>query len=124
VTLFVAASSVALGVRPAYADTPAQENAGATQEGQSVGKMTDDTMITAKVKAAFVKDEKVSALRIKVTTNNGIVQLSGFANSAQEADRAAEVARNVAGVKDVKSDIQLKAQSKEPSSDTPMKQSY
>lgn len=102
-------------ISPAYAaDMPSQESTGATQE--SAGQMTDDTMITTKVKAAFVKDEKVGALRIKVTTNNGIVQLSGFANSAQEAERAAEVARKVPGVKDVKSDIQLKSSSKPSSS--------
>lgn len=56
----------------------------------------------------FVQDEKVSALRINVTSNKGIVQLSGFANSPQEAARAAEVARKIPGVKDVKNDILLK----------------
>ena len=104
VTLFVAA--VALAAPPVYAAEPMEKDTGATQK--SKGTMADDTMITTKVKAAFVKDETVHALKIKVTTNNGIVQLSGFAGSAQEAERATEVARQVPGVKDVKSDIKLR----------------
>ena len=100
-TVLVAASAVTLAARPAYADTPTRESA---------GEMIDDTVITTKVKAAFVQDETVSALRINVTSTKGIVQLSGFANSALEADRAAEVARKVPGVKQVKNDILLKQQ--------------
>ena len=98
-TFLVAAASVALLVEVAHAETPRQESAGA---------MLDDTVITTKVKAAFVQDEKVSALRVNVTSNEGIVQLSGFANSALEVNRAAEIARKVPGVKDVKNDIILK----------------
>jgi osmotically-inducible protein OsmY len=70
--------------------------------------MFDDSVITTKVKAAFVQDETVSALRINVTSEKGVVQLSGFANSAREADRAAELAREIAGVREVKNDILLK----------------
>jgi osmotically-inducible protein OsmY len=105
-TLLAAAGAVTLAVRPAYADTTTQESAGG---------MIDDTVLTTKVKSAFVEDEKVSALRINVTTNKGIVQLSGFANSAQEANRAVELARQIPGVKDVKNDIELK-QSQTPKS--------
>ncbi len=90
----LAAISTALLVSAAHADTP--------------GAMLDDTVITTKVKAAFVQDETVSALRINVTSSQGIVQLSGFANSRLEASRAVDVARKVAGVKDVKNDIILK----------------
>lgn len=72
------------------------------------GQVFDDTVITTKVKAAFVEDKIVSALRVNVTSNNGVVQLSGFANSMQESSRAADVARAIPGVKDVKNDIQMK----------------
>jgi hypothetical protein len=76
---------------------------------ERAGGMIDDTLITTKVKAAFVRDETVSALRIGVTSNNGIVQLSGFANSPQEAERAAMVASQIPGVKEVENDIQVKS---------------
>jgi hyperosmotically inducible periplasmic protein len=59
------------------------------------------------VKAKFVEDTAVSALNIKVNTYEGTVQLSGFAKSAAEAERAAQLARSVSGVKTVKNDIRL-----------------
>jgi len=36
------------------------------------------------------------------------VQLSGFANSSAEADRAVQLARETKGVKSVKNDIRIK----------------
>jgi hyperosmotically inducible protein len=75
---------------------------------QSTGEYLDDSVITARVKSAFVADREVSALDIKVETVNGIVQLSGFAGSRREIDRATEVARNVPGVKSVENNLRLK----------------
>lgn len=77
-----------------------------TQE--STGEYLDNSVITAKVKSAFVNDKEVSALDIKVTTFKGEVQLSGFANTRAEIARAVEIARGVEGVKSVKNNIQLK----------------
>jgi len=37
-----------------------------------------------------------------------VVQLSGFANSQMEIDRAGEIARSVTGVVSVKNDIRMK----------------
>jgi osmotically-inducible protein OsmY len=102
-TLLAGVSAAMLMTSTAYADTPRQESA---------GEVIDDTVITTKIKAAFVQDEKVSALRINVTSNKGVVQLSGFANSLLEAERAEEVARKVPGVKEVKNDILLKQASR------------
>lgn len=76
-----------------------------TSTQESTGEYIDDGAITAKVKSAFVSDPQVNALGIKVTTFKGTVQLSGFADSQQEIDRAVELARNVEGVKSVKNDI-------------------
>ncbi|MCC4118378.1 BON domain-containing protein [Aromatoleum toluclasticum] len=75
---------------------------------ESTGEYLDDSMITTKVKAAFVDDKAVNALDIKVVTFKGAVQLSGFANNPQEVDRAVQLARNVKGVTSVKNDIRLK----------------
>lgn len=77
-----------------------------TQE--STGEYLDDSAITAKVKSAFVADKQVSALDIQASTFKGTVQLSGFAGSQREIDRATEVARNVQGVNSVENNIQLK----------------
>lgn len=65
-----------------------------------------DSMITAKVKAELAKEKDVSALHIKVDTDNmGVVQLSGTAKSQAEADRAVEIARGVEGVVSVDNKI-------------------
>lgn len=70
----------------------------------------DDSVITTKVKARFVKDKQVRARDIEVKTVNGVVELSGTARSTREASRAASIARKVKGVKSVKNDIQVSAQ--------------
>ena len=82
-------------------------SAGPTKE--SSGEYLDDSVITTKVKSAFVADKTVKAMDIKVETFKGVVQLSGFANSQTEIDRAVEVARGVKGVQSVKNDIRLKS---------------
>ena len=81
---------------------------GCTNLGQkSAGAAVDDAAITTKVKAKFVEDPVVKAMNIKVDTYQGVVQLSGFANSQTEADKAAQIARGTSGVKSVKNDIRL-----------------
>lgn len=75
---------------------------------ESTGEFVDDAAITTKVKAALVADKQVSALDIKVKTFKGVVQLSGFANNRQEADRAVQLARGVKDVRSVRDDILIK----------------
>ena len=82
-----------------------------TPTHSSFGETVDDGVITSKVKAKFVEDPQVSALNIKVETFKGTVQLSGFARTEDERLRAAEVARNVRGVRAVRNDIRLKVAS-------------
>jgi osmotically-inducible protein OsmY len=79
-----------------------------TRTQESTGEVIDDAAITTKVKSALIQDKEVSAMRIQVETYKGIVQLSGFANSQREAEKAGEVAGHVSGVKSVKNDIRVK----------------
>lgn len=95
--LLTAALTTALLV--ACSSTPKQE---------STGEYLDDSAITTRVKTALVADKQVSAMDVNVETYKGTVQLSGFANSDTEKQRAAEIARSVSGVKSVKNDIRLK----------------
>jgi osmotically-inducible protein OsmY len=74
---------------------------------KSVGNDIDDATITTKVKAKFAADHTVAAHNIKVDTFKGTVQLSGFASTTAEAMQAEKIARETAGVKDVKNDIRL-----------------
>lgn len=79
-----------------------------TSKQQGTGEYIDDSVITAKIKAAIFDDPTTKFLEIKVKTFKGEVQLSGFVNSRASADRAIELARGVKGVTSVKDDMQIK----------------
>lgn len=76
-----------------------------TSGQSSVGQYVDDASITTGVKARFAQDPQVNAMRIKVEALNGVVELSGFAVSETEKIKAAELARKVPGVKEVRNSI-------------------
>ena len=75
---------------------------------RSAGEVVDDSVVTTKVKAALVAEPATKARDITVVTRDGIVQLSGFVDSATEKSTAAEVAQGVNGVKEVRNDLQIK----------------
>lgn len=74
----------------------------------SAGTTIDDSLLTAKVKAALIANPATKARQINVATLRGVVQLSGFVDSAAARDEASEVARSVTGVKDVHNELELK----------------
>lgn len=78
-----------------------------TATNRSTGAYIDDTAITAKVKTAFIEDDLVKALDVKVDTYNGTVQLSGFVETAAQRTRAESIARGINGVGNVTNNIQL-----------------
>lgn len=80
----------------------------ATPTRESTGEYIDNSAITAKVKAALVGDEVVKARDVSVETFRGVVQLSGFVDSETQKTRAAEIARSVEGVTDVKNNLVVK----------------
>ena len=79
----------------------------ATGCGTSVGETIDDATITTQVKTSLLNDPLVGGLRIDVDTFNGVVTLSGAVKSAAERDKAVTLARQVKGVSDVKSTLQI-----------------
>jgi hyperosmotically inducible protein len=82
---------------------------GSTSAPASKQGSSPDALITTKIKAEHAKDKDVSATRISVDTNNGVVTLSGTAKSKAEADKAVQLARNVKDVKSVKNNIKIEA---------------
>ena len=79
-----------------------------TPTKESTGEYVDDSTITTKVKAAILEDPGLKVFQINVETFKGTVQLSGFVDSAQNVNRAGEVARSVKGVKSVKNNLVVK----------------
>jgi hypothetical protein len=79
-----------------------------TQSHESTGQYVDDSVVTSKVKAAIVSDMALKGFQINVKTYQGVVQLSGFVDSAQNATKAESLARTVNGVNEVKNDLIVK----------------
>ena len=84
----------------------AQASPSAKKEGPKA--YVEDSVITAKVKAAVLEEPSLKSAEINVETSKGRVQLSGFVRSRADINRAVEVARRVKGVKSVKNDMILK----------------
>ena len=80
----------------------------ATQRHESTGQYVDNSVITTKVKAAIFNDPSLKMFQINVETFKGVVQLSGFVDSAQSVTKAGEVAGRVEGVVSVKNDLVVK----------------
>ena len=79
------------------------------QKASKAGEYIDDSMITAKVKAAILNDPFLNASKIEVTTVNGIVKLSGTVDSEQNIGRAVDLANSQENVKSVATDLIVKA---------------
>ncbi len=79
-----------------------------TPSTETSGEYIDDSVITAKVKAAILDEPSLKSLQIGVTTYKNVVQLSGFVDSTQSVALAGTVAARVQGVASVKNDLVVK----------------
>jgi hypothetical protein len=87
---------------------PAFLGCAATQKHESTGEYVDDSVLTTKVKAAILDEATLKTLQINVKTFKGVVQLSGFVDTAEYVAKAGEVAARVQGVKEVRNDLVAK----------------
>ena len=78
-------------------------------KNSSTGDHIDDSVLTAKVKSALIAASETKAHQINVETKHGVVQLSGFVDTAAAKNAATSVARSVTGVKDVKNELSVKS---------------
>jgi osmotically-inducible protein OsmY len=88
-----------LAVLVGCASTPSQEG---------TGEYFDDSWITTKIKAAMFNESTLKSAEINVETFKGEVQLSGFVSSAEDINKALELARATKGVKSVRNDMRVK----------------
>lgn len=68
---------------------------------QTAGDKIDDASITAQVKMTLMMHKSTGAIRTSVTTNNGVVTLSGQAKNDAEVDLVTKLAEDVEGVNNV-----------------------
>ena len=72
-----------------------------------VKEATSDSWITSKAKIALYADGRVKGREVSVETMNGEIFLRGKVDSEEAKSAAAEVARGIDGVKNVKNDLQV-----------------
>lgn len=66
----------------------------------TTAELSKDTWITTKVKSSLMTDSELSGVKIKVITEDKEVFLFGYVTQ-QQAEKATDIARNIAGVKQV-----------------------
>jgi len=76
-------------------------NDSASKQGKIASKAMDDTEITAKTKAALLNEPGMQSLKITVVTKDGVVTLTGSADTQENRVKAASVTKQIEGVKSV-----------------------
>jgi hyperosmotically inducible protein len=76
---------------------------------RSPTRYIDDKTISTKINAKYLVDDALKSRHLKVRTYKGVVHLSGYTASQDQADHAVAVAKDIDGVKAVRSSIQVKA---------------
>jgi hyperosmotically inducible protein len=80
-----------------------------SMSGKTLGENVDDASITAAVKGKLAKEKISTVTRIDVDTNQGVVALNGTVQSEAMRTRAAQLAREVKGVRDVVNNLRVQA---------------
>ena len=110
VTILVALSAQDASAATA-AEQPVQASGEATEEMHEANEaveLTEDTVITTKVKAALLQDPGTAALAIDVDTLIGGVRLAGSVDSVDKKQRAQDIAERVDGVIGVDNALSVK----------------
>lgn len=85
------------------------ESGMALKDGKvTMGNKVDDSIVTTRVKSAFLADAVIKSADIAVVTSKGEVQLSGFVDSKVQIDRAMAVASAVEGAQSVVNEMSVK----------------
>ena len=74
---------------------------------RSSGRVLDDRMVNGRVKDALSDSPVYKFPQVDVKTYNGIVQLNGFVHREEQRSVAAEMARDIPGVREVINNITI-----------------
>jgi hyperosmotically inducible protein len=75
---------------------------------QPAEEAIEDGVVTARVRAALIEDPLTSQHHIDVATFKGQVKLSGFVETDEARERALNLAREIAGAKNVQDLMQVR----------------
>ena len=76
----------------------------------STGGFFDEASTTAKVKKAIYSESSLKVMDISVSTDEGVVELTGSVKTRAERAKAAQVAAKVEGVKKVNNQLKVVSQ--------------
>ena len=77
----------------------------ASVTGRTAGELVDDSIITTEINAKIIKDSDLHYLKIDVSSFEGNVTLTGEVLTKEVEERLTRYAREVKGVKSVKSNL-------------------
>jgi len=102
----LAAVSLALGAALGVGGCAMQQ----PEAKRDAAEFTDDAALTAKVKSAIASDVGArAAAAVDVDTYRGVVSLSGFTDSREQAERVVNAAKKVKGIGEVKNQLRVKS---------------
>jgi len=76
---------------------------------ETAGQKVDDATIVAKVKSKLLASKDVSGMAVDVDAKDGVVTLSGTADTKAERSKAAQIAKSTGGVARVDNHIVVKS---------------
>lgn len=78
---------------------------------RTVGEELDDKNLSANVRSALNGDS-VKYTDVQVVAYRGVIQLSGFADTRDQKERAGDITKKVPGVREVENRISIKEEKK------------
>ena len=75
--------------------------------GRSAGQVMDNKMTLASVKTKLAAEKPATLTKVDVDTNKGTVYLTGNVENPAIKERATEIARQVAGVREVVNNLKI-----------------
>lgn len=103
------AASLLVHAQDASAPVGATSGANDTSKQQSKAEKAANRALSRKVRAALAKDKNLSVTDVNVRAKDGAVTLQGTVPDQSQIDRAAEIAKGVAGVGSVKNALTVRA---------------
>ena len=87
-----------------------------TMTGRSAGTLMNNATTTASVKAKLSADNLANLTWVDVDVNDGVVYLTGNAATAEQKQRATEIAKSTSGVRKVVNNIVVNSETRTASS--------
>ena len=76
---------------------------------ETTSQYLSDSAITTKVKSELLADSDIGSLHISVKTTKHVVKLTGYVATADQKEKAENIAKGIDGVKSVSNHLKIKA---------------